>query len=241
MSDDYPTARLPVQQAAQPRPLRRRRRWPVILTIVVIVLAVLLVIADRAAAAYTENRVAGQMQAQGFSSKPHVSIQGIPFLTQLASKDFKNVQITATGEKAGPVQIDHIDAVLRDVRLNSSFNGGTVASLDGTGLITFASLANASSAPGIKITAAGSDKVQIAIDLGIVSGSATAQVTKVGANQIRVKVISAQGLPVSALGGLADTTIPIPNLPMGMTLQSVSVSAQGVLIHITGQNVSFGG
>ena len=43
MSDDYPTARLPVQQAAQPRPLRKRRRWPVILTIVVIVLAVLLV------------------------------------------------------------------------------------------------------------------------------------------------------------------------------------------------------
>jgi hypothetical protein len=46
---------------------------------------------------------------------------------------------------------------------------------------------------------------------------------------------------VSALGSLADTTITIPALPMGMTLQSVSVSAQGVLIHITGQNLSFGG
>ena len=62
-----------------------------------------------------------------------------------------------------------------------------------------------------------------------------------GANKINVKVISANGLPISALGGLGDTTITIPALPLNMTLQSVSVSAQGVLIHITGQNVSFGG
>jgi hypothetical protein len=65
-------------------------------------------------------------------------------------------------------------------------------------------------------------------------------VTKVGSSQVNVRVISASGLPVSALGSLADFTIAIPRLPMGMTLQSVSVSAQGVLIHITGQNVSFG-
>jgi hypothetical protein len=212
-----------------------------ILLVVVVVLLGLLVVADRAAASYVENRVAGQMQAQGFSSKPHVSIKGFPFLTQLAGRDFQNVQITASGEKAGPVQIDQINATLHGVRLNSGFTGGSVSQISGTGLISFASLAGASSAPGLKLSAISSNEVKIAIDLGIVSGSATARVTKVGANKINIQVISAQGLPISALGGLDNTTITIPALPMGMTVQSVTVSAQGVLINITGQNVTFGG
>jgi hypothetical protein len=236
---DYPTARLPVRQGSIPR--RRRRRWPVVLVVVLVIVLGLLVVADRAAAAYADNRAATEMQAQGFSSKPHVTIEGFPFLTQVASRDFHDVHITATGEKAGPVVIDHIDATLTDVRPNSSYSGATVARLSGTGLITFASLAGASGAPGLKISAVSNDEVKIAVDLGIVSGSATARVTKVGPNKINVKVVSADGLPVSALGSLADTTITIPALPLNMTLQSVSVSAQGVLIHVTGQNVSFGG
>jgi LmeA-like phospholipid-binding len=212
----------------------------VVFVVVVVILLGLLVIVDRVAAAYADNRAATEMQAQGFSSKPHVTIEGFPFLTQVASRDFHDIQITATGEKAGPVEIDHIDATLTDVRVNSGYSGGTISQLSGTGLITFASLASASSAPGLKISAVSGDEVKLAVDLGVVSGSAVARVTKVGANKVNVMVISAGGLPVSALGGLGDFTIAIPALPLGMTLQSVSVSAQGVLIHVTGQNVSFG-
>jgi DUF2993 family protein len=233
-----PTARLPVQQDYPPR--RRRRRGPVVLVVVLVIILALLVIADRAAAAYADNRAATEMQANGFSSKPHVTIEGFPFLTQVASRDFHDIQITATGEKAGPVQIDQINATMTGVRMNSGFSQGTVSQLSGTGLITFASLAGASNVPGIKISAASSDEVKLSIDLDVISGSAVARVTKVGSSQVNVKVISANGLPVSALGRLADFTITIPRLPMGMTLQSVSVSPQGVLIHITGQNVSFG-
>lgn len=234
---DYPTARLPVQHARGPR---RRRRGPLIFIVVLVIVLVLLVVADRAAAAYADNRAATEMQSQGFSSKPHVTIEGFPFLTQVASRDFHDVQITATGEKAGPVEIDNIAATLTDVRPNSSYSGGTVSRLSGTGLITFASLAGASSAPGLKLSAASNDEVKLAIDLGIVSGSALAKVTKVDSNKVNVRVVSADGLPASALGALGDFTITIPALPLGMTLQSVSVAAQGVLIHITGQNVSFG-
>jgi hypothetical protein len=236
---DNPTARLPVQRGDPPR-RRRRRRGPGCLVVVLVIIVALLVIADRAAAAYADNRAATEMQADGFSSKPHVTIEGFPFLTQVASRDFHDIQITATGEKAGPVEIDRIDATLTDVRMNSGFSQGTVSQLSGTGLITFASLAGASSVPGVKISAVNADEVKLSVDLDVISGSAIARVTKVGSSQVNVKVISADGLPVSALGSLADFTITIPRLPMGMTLQSVTVSAQGVLIHITGQNVSFG-
>ena len=208
------------------------------------VLAALFVVADRVAVRIADNKFATQIQKQGFSSKPDVSIQGFPFLTQLAARDFQNVHITATGEKAGPVTIDDINATMKDIKLNSGFNSGTVASIDGTGLITFGSLAKAgSSAAGVadlKIAAdeqrRGEDHCELA---GIISGSGVARVTKSG-NKIHVKLISAGGLPTSLLGGLGDITIPLPDLPMGMTLQSVTLTSQGVLIHITGHNIAFG-
>ena len=66
-----------------------------------------------------------------------------------------------------------------------------------------------------------------------------ARVTQSG-NKIHVKLISAGGLPTSLLGGLGNFTIPLPNLPMGMTLQSMTLTSQGALVHITGHNIAFG-
>ena len=256
---EYPTQRLPIQHGNEGghggffdepegrysrAPRRRRRRWPLILVIVVVVLAALFVVADRVAVHIADNEFATQIQKQGFSSKPDVSIQGFPFLTQLAARDFKNVHITANGEKAGPVTIDDINATMKDIKLTSGFSSGTVASIDGTGLITFGSLAKAgSSAAGVadlKIARQSNDEAKITANVaGIFSGSGVARVTQSG-DKIHVKLISAGGLPTSLLGGLGDFTIPLPNLPMGMTLQSVTLTSQGALVHITGHNIAFG-
>ncbi len=53
-------------------------------------------------------------------------------------------------------------------------------------------------------------------------------------------MISAGGIPVAVLGSLRDITVPLPALPLGMTIQGVSVTGTGVLVHISGQNASFG-
>jgi len=255
---EYPTQRLPIQHGNEggngglfgepedrySRTPRRRRRWPLILIIVVVVLAALFVVADRVAVHIADNQFATQIQKQGFTSKPDVSIQGFPFLTQLAARDFKDVHITANGEKAGPVTIDDINATMKDIRLNSGFNSGTVASIDGTGLITFGSLAKAgSSAAGVadlKIGRVSNDEAKITANVaGLFSGSGVARVTRSG-DKIHVRLISAGGLPTALLGGLGNFTIPLPNLPMGMTLQSVTLTSQGALVHITGHNIAFG-
>jgi ABC-type lipoprotein release transport system permease subunit len=254
---DYPTQRLPIQPGAdgrsygglfedppgtgRPRRTRRRRRGPMVFLVVLVVLLGLLVVADRVAVAYADNQFATQIQKQGFSSKPHVTIEGFPFLTQLAGRRFNDVQITANNEQAGPVTIDNITAAMRGIQLNSNYNSGTVSSIDGTGLITFASLAHASPVPIAKITMINSTEARLTVNLVVFTGSAVAQVTKVGTNKINIRVVSAGGIPASALGGLSNFTITIPQLPMGLTLQSVSVTAQGILVHITGQNVAFGG
>jgi hypothetical protein len=139
----------------------------------------------------------------------------------------------------GPLRISRLDAAARGVRLDSGYRKGTIGSVDGTGVITFADLAGAAGQPDLTLSAAGPNQVQAKIDLGIVEGMATAQVTKVG-NQIRVHGISVEGFPLSDLGQKLDFSVPVPALPMGLTFQSIGVSSQGVLIHVTGAHITFG-
>ncbi len=233
---EYPTAPLPLQPPARQR--RRSRRW-LYLVIALVVLLAVLVIGDRVAAAYAENRMAQQIQSQGFSGKPHVSIEGFPFLTQLLGRNFHDVKISADGVNEGPVVITNIKANLQGVHLNSSYSGATVDHVSGTALITFGDLMGASGGPSVTVTAVHGDEVDFNVNLDIVSGTGTARVTQVGKNKIHVQVISADGLPLSLLGSLADFTVTVPALPLNMTIQSVSVSAQGILVHVTGSDVTF--
>jgi hypothetical protein len=235
---EYPTAPLPVQQYPAPR-RRRSRAWRYVL-IALVLLLVLLVIADRVSVAYAENRMAQQIQSQGLSSKPHVSIEGFPFLTQVLARDLHNVNITASSVVTeGSLNINNLVAHLQGIHLNSSYNSGTVDHLSGTALISFGDLFGGQGGPSATVTAVHGNEVALKMDLDIVSGTAVARVTQVGTDKIHVQVISASGIPLSLLGPLADFTITVPNLPLNMDVQSVSVSGQGVLIHVTGSNIKF--
>jgi LmeA-like phospholipid-binding len=234
---DYPTAPYPVQQY----PVRQRRRsrgwlWGLI---GLVLLLVLLVIADRVSVAYAENRMAQQIQDQGLSSKPNVSIKGFPFLTQVLARNLHEVNITAPSVTEGPLNIKNLVAILQGIHLNSGYNSGTVDHLTGTALITFGDLFGGQGGPSVSVTAVHGNEVTMKVDLDIVSGTAVARVTQAGPDKIHVQVISASGIPVSLLGSMADFTITVPNLPLNMDVQSVSVSGQGVLIHVTGSNIKF--
>ena len=104
-----------------------------------------------------------------------------------------------------------------------------------------AGLAGVAGAPGLTVSADGPGLVKISADLGVVSATATARVTRAGPGRIRITVVSTGGIPASLLGSLRDITLPLPALPMGMTIRGVSITGQGVLVRITARNVSFGG
>jgi LmeA-like phospholipid-binding len=235
---EYPTAPYPVQQA----PVRQRRRsrgWLYVL-IAVVLLLVLLVIADRVSVAYAENKMAQQIQSQGLSSKPHVSIEGFPFLTQVLSRNLHEVNITAPSVSEGPLNINNLVANLQGIHLNSGYNSGTVDHLTGTALITFGDLFGGQGGPSVTVTAVHGNEVTMNVDADIVSGTVVARVTQVGTDKIHVQVISASGIPVSLLpSSFTDFTVTVPNLPLNMNVQSVNVSGQGVLIHVTGSDIKF--
>lgn len=206
----------------------------------VVVLLALLVALDRGAAAYAENRAAGQIQSAGFPARPAVTIPGFPFLTQVLAHDLKTVTISASNVPEGPVEIASVNATAHNVHLNSGFSGGTIDQVNGTALITFAGLGRAAGiGDGVTLSNAGRNEVKATVDLGFLSGTALAQVTRTGPHQIRVQVLSAGGIPASALGSLQDFTISVPKLPAGMTVQNVTVTDQGVVITASATNTSF--
>src|SRR5580704_17297055 len=98
-----------------PRGGRRARRYILVLIIVV----ALLVVLDFAARIAAENVMATKIQQQGLSQKPDVTIDGFPFLTQVATKDFQRVNIAASNLTAGPVTITKVNATATGIRLRS--------------------------------------------------------------------------------------------------------------------------
>jgi len=222
---------------------RRRRRWPLITLIVIIVV---LVGGDRAAKAITENQMASQVQSSlGLSGKPDVTIQGFPFLTQLAARDFRTVDVNASNETitassagSGLLKIASLTATLHGMHIHGT-NSATIDQFNASALITFTALAEVGGIPqGITLSAGGPNQIKAEISLGPLSDSAVAQVTQTGSNQIDVKVIDAGGIPLDVLGNLANFTITIPKLPAGVKIQSISVTQQGLQITAAGQNTT---
>jgi hypothetical protein len=200
-----------------------------------------LLIADRVALIYVASRVARQIEDRGFLAKPQVSIAGFPFLTQVAARRLNKVVLSAAGKKLGPVEVQRLDVTLYGIRVSSGYRVRAACELSGTALIGFAGLAGVAGLPGLTVAADGPDRVKITIGRGKGIGTATARVTPAGPGGIRLVVISAGGIPMAALGPLRDISLPLPALPLGTTIQGVSVTGQGVLVHLAGQNVNFGG
>jgi LmeA-like phospholipid-binding len=242
MSND-PTLSLPspgVPQGTPPQRPRRRHRGLWITLGSLITLLVLLVVLDRVAVAYANNQAAQQIQSQGFPAKPDVSIEGFPFLTQVLARNLKDVHITANNVKEGPVTLSLV-ADATGVRLNPGFQSGTITHITGTGLIGFSSLASAagvSSGAGLSFQAAGPDQVKITINLDVISASALATIKQTGPHTFNVRISSAGGIPASVLPA-TNFNISVPSLPYGMSIQSVKVTSQGVLINVTGSNIKF--
>ena len=234
-------------------PARTRRRHPLRTTIiVVIVLLGLLVALDFGARAFAENKMASEIQQQGFPKKPSVSINGFPFLTQVISRDFKDIQVSSDNITEGPLLVQSIDATMTGVHVNSSFQSGTIDHLHGTMTVTFTALANAMSSQagdlgsligsGLTLSDAGNNEVKASLNLlgGLASGTAVWEVTRTGDNEIHIQLVSSSGIGSAAASEISDFTVTLPSLPLGMTIQSINVTPAGLTAVVTGQNVNFG-
>ena len=195
-----------------------------------IVVLILLTIVDRVALAVAENQFANQAVENGLPVKPSVTIEGFPFLTQLITRDFHKVDISANNVPAGPVSITSIKATLTGVHLNSSFNGATVDHLTATAFVSFSDLAGGGGGSGISMSAAGPDKVKITAGIGPLSDTEVAKISKTGPNQISIQVVSGSSPLSGLLNSFGSFQFNIPKLPASVDITGFAVTPQGLTV-----------
>jgi hypothetical protein len=219
--------------------------------VALIVVIILAVAGDFVAKAFAQDKMASEIKQHGFPKKPSVSIAGFPFLTQVIGHNIHQVTISSKNIAEGPVLISTLSAVMTGIHLGSGFSSGTVDTLSGTVMVTFPALAktlNSQIGPlgslvgssGLTLSAAGPDEIKAKLDLDITSGSAVWRVSRTGGQQFSATLISSSGVPSELLGPIRHFTIKMPNLPLGVKIDSVHITPEGVVGRISGHHLAFG-
>jgi hypothetical protein len=226
----------------------RRTIW---VLIVLAILGGLGFLADRYAAHVAAGRIASAVQTDAkLAQKPHVVIQGFPFLTQVANGKYKHIDVTATdifqrGEPQGSVL--KLDFTGVRIPISKALHGDVrtvpVHEVTGTVAIPFSDLLAVADIPGLTIisaTAGGNQiKVSEVVSEGPTSVTAlvTAGVTVRGGSLVlsALSVTQANGQPVPAtvrqqVLAQAVFSVQLPGLPTGVQMTAVSVTASGLLV-----------
>ena len=244
---DAPTRRAP----------RRRRAWWRWWVGALVVLLVLLVAADRIAVAIADTEAAKTFQkSEGLDHRPSVRIRGFPFLTQLAGRDFRQVDLTATdlllGHNGKTGRVSKLTLHLHHVRVSSHFNSARADTVQAEAFVSYADL---SSAAGIPIAYAGPSadgrgRIKATKTVTVAGQQITGQISaevRISADDVlsfvnpQVSVAGAT-VPQAVADQLATAfgaPIPLVRLPFGLRLQSVTAGPTGITISLQGANLSY--
>jgi hypothetical protein len=222
------------------------------LLIGVIILAVLLVAADRISAAAAENQISDRLtSAYGLAGKPGVTITGFPFLTQVVTGDYQQIDVSANQVSAG-------GAVLRDLNVRLTGVHAAVSQVLGNG----SSMVTADRAAGSAMVGFGAvdhrlpggfrarpDGKNLSVSGRLTIGgahipvSATAALGVSGAGisvtPVHVSVPGVAALPSSAYSSQLRVVVPLSALPLHLRLTSVHVTPGGLRIGAAARHVQF--
>jgi hypothetical protein len=240
---------------------RPRRRWGRRLLITLLVLLVLLAIAltvlDRFAASYAEREIAARVarevaSQEARSDPPEVKVEGVPFLTQVAAGEYRQITILLRDFSAPAANGRNVEMPLLDIRANDvrapldtlrTGSGDIVAgTVTGTGTIDYASVAALSGREGVRLTER-NGKLAVTAPLSAVGQTfmvnGTANLTVKGnVVQVRFDQLTAEGLPALPLvQNLLDSyakqisvDLRIPALPLKLAVQKVQPRPEGLVV-----------
>lgn len=230
--------------------------------VVLIVLAGLFVAADRVAVNLAEDEVAKKLKTElevPESGDASVSIEGFPFLTQVASKELDEVKAELNGVTAKAagreVRLSTIDLRASNVKLSGNYSSAVAADATGTVHISYADLSKAAD-DGVRIGWGGKDKSgkgQVKVTAGVVlpllnrtiERSVYSTVSVTGGNAVRLHADEVPGGGIPGLEGAIrekiDFTRKIDKLPSGLKLEKVEATKAGVDLGMSGTDVHLAG
>jgi hypothetical protein len=240
-----------------------------ILLIVVVILGGLFVIVDRVAVTLAEGEVADKVRTnENLADTPDVSINGFPFLTQLAGGELDDVEIgiddylAATGSGDEKIRIADLTAHMKGVEFSGDYSSATAATATGTATIAYDELLKTAKAeptqvaPGVTaevvgLSDGGDGKIRVAVEATVFGTKLPEPVyvlstVKVEGDSVRVDAdalpkIGSVELPESRVRAITDFEQRIDELPGGVELDKVEAAKNGVEISVKGSDVRLAG
>ena len=250
---------------SQRRPRKRwGRRLLTTFIVLLILVGIVLVVADRLGASYAEreisNRVATEVTNQkATSEKPDVTIEGVPFLTQVLAGEYQEIKI-GLRNFSGPagngktIRMPLLDVRAKDVRapldtLRTRQGDIIATTVTGTGTLDYATLAELTDREGVKL---GEKDGKLAVTAPVtilnnqVTVNGTANLTVKGnIVSMRFDQVTAEGLPavplvqnlLNSYAKQISIDIRIPALPLKLQVEKVQPTAAGLVVTAAAKEV----
>jgi DUF2993 family protein len=251
---------------------QRKRRGGRALLVLLLILIVLVVAADRMGAAVAERQIATQAQSQLASEeitttgRPDVSIQGFPFLTQVASGHYDRIDITVRNPTSRGIRLDDVKVIATSVDAPASglMSGDpkvTAGKVTGTAHINWTAFQQMIDLTGaqkygldpdtIRITSTTGGKIQLTTPVTLLGQTITAAAT--GSVQVNRDTLHVTIDSIKATGdALAPTVdqalnqlktnlsfnVKIPPMPYDLHVDSINSSEAGVVVSASAENVA---
>ncbi|MGV9561183.1 LmeA family phospholipid-binding protein [Streptomyces sp. NPDC003480] len=240
-----------------------------ILLTVVVILGALFAIVDRVAVHFAEGKVADKLRTtENLADTPDVSINGFPFLTQVAGGELDDVEVgikdyeAPTGNGGQKLRIDDLHAHMKGVRFSGDYSSATASDATGTALISYAELLRAAKSEptdvGLGVTArviglsdGGNGKIKVTLTLTAPGIKATKPVSLLSSVTVHGNSfqVHADGLPSlegvslveNRIRAITDFQQGITQLPGDIRLATVRAAKDGVEITAKGSNVRLAG
>ncbi|CAM5402934.1 LmeA family phospholipid-binding protein [Streptomyces fumanus] len=240
-----------------------------ILLITVVILGGLFVAADRLAVHFAEGEVADRLKSrENLSTTPDVSINGFPFLTQVAGGELDDVEVgidgyeAATADGSERVRVDDLRAHMKGVDFSGDFSSATAATARGTATIAYDELLKAADpepsqvAPGVTarivgLSDGGNGKIDVAVEVTLagkkvsepahVLSSVTVKNNRLGVKADNLPELGGVTLAESRIREITDFQQTIDELPGGIKLDKVEAAKDGVDITVRGTNIVLAG
>lgn len=226
-----------------------------VVVLVLAILAVAVVLGDRVCASLAEHK-ASEYLSEPFGHPANVRVHGSPFLTQALRGRYEDIEVSGgglrIGEMAGATLTAHLYNALLPPRelLGGRTDALPCERVEGSIVLPYGELARVSRIPGLSLTfhrdhlvASASLPVPGISALARVSGHADLSVDD-GAVWLRVRGLSVAGiglpgLVVNQLMPSLNVPIPLPALPYGLRLDSLTPQASGLLVRGSARDVVF--
>lgn len=202
-----------------------------ILLIVVVVLGGLFVAADRLAVGFAEDKAADKLRSnENLPERPDVSINGFPFLTQVAFGQLDEVTIGidryeastkgatggdgAGGKGADTILIEDLSARMKGVEFSGDYSSATADSASGSARISYAELLKAAQvepvnvAPGVtakvvRLSDGGHGKVKVTVEATVLGQKLRQPLTVMSTMRVDHDVVKVHADTLPKFGGVA--------------------------------------